>query len=120
MTPLKKMKKKKMKKPGLQPRLTHEIITAVATRLDMTDSYSCPSSAVFTTTKSDTSRSSRAAVYAVTKSDTCKNFPSVYAETKSNTNKYSHAVYAATKFKTGRNHKKHKKQSPGTISCARN
>ena len=77
------MKKKKLKKPGPKPLLPHEVRTVVASSLDKTGSYSCPYSTVFAGTKSNTSMSPSTAVYAVTKSI------------------------------TGRNHKKHKKQSPG-------
>ena len=71
--------KKKWKKPGFQPLLPHEVRTVAATRLDKTDCYSCPFSAVFALTKSNTSRSSSAVVYAMTKFNTCKNSHCVYA-----------------------------------------
>ena len=41
----------------------------------------------------------------------------MFAETKSDTSKNSHTVYTTTKSNTGRNHKK---QRPGTPSCALN
>ena len=100
-------KMKNKKKPGLKPLLPHEVRTVVASSLDKTGSYSCPSSAGFAGTKFDTRMSSSAAVYAVTMSDTCKDSPCVYAETKSNTSKNSPALmYAATKSDTGKKHKK--------------
>jgi hypothetical protein len=41
------MKKKKWKKLGSQPLLSHEVRTAAATSLDKTCSHTCPSSDVF-------------------------------------------------------------------------
>ena len=62
-------KMKNKKKPGLKPLLPHEVRTVVASSLDKTGSYTCPSPCV----------------NAVTKSDTSKNPHAVYADTKSNT-----------------------------------
>ena len=64
-------KMKNKKKPGLKPLLPHEVRTVVASSLDKTGSYTCPSPCVNAVTKSDTSKNPHA-VYAATKSDTGK------------------------------------------------